>query len=226
MKLRTALFGAALALVAGGALVATAEPEFSELDLTSLQAQAKDYRHRSDVLRNMIGLRERKIGDIQKQSDALMRQAQADAQARAQAAANAQSSASQDNALLGIMGQIMPGGSSAMGGILKNGMSSLGSAEVDAANKQAQLASAQGAAEIGGAQQGAENLRAQADAYQGEKKKLVYKAHQYEQLADAKDLLTAGEILRLRAGEQARALEDSDKTVEAERRYVESMTVW
>lgn len=226
MKTRNLILIAALAAGAAAALVASAEGDYSEIDIAELQAQAKEYRHRSDVLRKMIGLRERKIGAVQQQADALMRQAQADAAARQAAAAQAQSDAAGNAQVIGFLGSFIPGGNSLGGDMLKSGLNGMAQGAVNQANANARLAGAQGAAMVGGAKSDADSLMSQAEQFQGEKKKLVYKARQYEQLADSKDLLAAGEVLRLRAQESVKTVDGVDREIESARAFVQGVSVW
>ncbi len=217
-----------LALLAAGAAAAPrlAADDFPELDLVKLQAKAKDYRHRAELLRRMVGAREAKIGEAQSQADALIQQARAQAQARAAAAAAAQSSAQQTAQFAGIFTQFLPGGDSMGAQILKSGVKGVAQGAVSAADAQAQQAGAEGAQIVAGAQSDSDTLMAQAATLQGEKKKLAYKARQYEQLADSLDMLAAGEVLRRRAQEQTQTLQDIDKQIESDRAFVKGLTVW
>lgn len=225
MKSRALLAAAAASVLLLGAADLTAESNFPELDIQELLAASKEYRHRSDVLRKMIGARERKIGAIQQQSNALIAQAQADAQARAaQAQANNNSNQAMGS-ILGAFGSMIPGGNM-MNDLTSKTLSAAGTAMSNAGNAQVADANSQNAAQLGDARGDADSLMAQAATFDAEKKKLAYKARQYEQLADAKDLLAASEILRLDAERGQKAIADSDKAIEAEREFVRGMSLW
>jgi hypothetical protein len=225
MRSRALLTLAAAAALLGAAADLTAESNFPELDIPSLLAASKDYRHKSDVLRKMIGARDRKIGAIQQQSNALIAQAQAEAQARAAQAQANNSSNQLAGSLFGALGGMIPGGSM-MNDLTSKGLAAAGTAMQNAGNAQVADAANQNAAQLGDARGDADSLMAQAATFDAEKKKLAYKARQYEQLADAKDLLAAGEILRLEAERQVKAIADSDKAIETEREFVRGMTLW
>jgi hypothetical protein len=226
MKSRALLAAAAAAAVLTGAPAdLTAESNFPSLDIQELLAASKDYRHKSDVLRRMIGARERKIGAIQQQSNALIAQAQAEAQTRAQQAADNNSSNQLMGGLLGGLGSMIPGGSM-MNDLTSKTLSAAGTAVSNAGNAQVADANSQNAAQLGDARGDTDSLMAQAATFDAEKKKLAYKARQYEQLADAKDLLAASEILRLDAERQEKAFADADKAIEAERQFVRGMSLW
>ncbi|HEX4046971.1 MAG TPA: hypothetical protein VH309_04015 [Elusimicrobiota bacterium] len=225
MKSRTLLsFAAAAALLGAGASL-TAESNFPDLDIAQLLASSKEYRHRADVLRRMIGVRERKIGEIQQQANALIAQAQADAEARAQAAGAANGQNQAMGSVLGTLAGMIPGGNM-MNNLTSTALSAAGTAVTNAGNQQVADAASQDAAQVGDAKGDADTLMAEASTFDAEKKKLAYKARQYEQLADAKDLLAAGEILRLEAERQSKAIADSDKEIEAERQFVKGMSLW
>ena len=224
MKSRVLMALAAATMLLGAADL-TAESDFPALDIQELLAASKDYRHKADVLRKMIGVRERKIGAIQQQSSALVAQAQADAQARAAAAQANNNSNQMMGSFLGALGGMVPGGSM-MNDLTSKTLSAAGTAVSNAGNAQVADANSQNAAQLGDARGDADSLMAQAATFDAEKKKLAYKARQYEQLADAKDLLAASEILRLDAERQERAIADSDKAVEAERQFVRGMSLW
>lgn len=217
----------AAALLSGGAAVrpVSADDE-PAVDIAKLQAQAKDYRHRAELLRRMVGAREAKIGEAQAQADALVQQARAAAQAQAAAAAANQASAQNTAAVLATFTQFMPMGNSLGATMIKSGMNAAGQGMVNAAGAQAQQANAQGVEMVTGAQSDADTLMAQAAQLQGEKKKLAYKARQYEQLADALDMHVAGEILRRRAIDQQRILGGIDKQLESDKAFVQGVTVW
>jgi hypothetical protein len=225
MKSRVLLTLAAAAALVGVAADLTAESNFPELDIPQLLAASKEYRHRSDVLRKMIGARDRKIGAIQQQSNALIQQAQAEAQARAAQAQANNNSNQLMGSLLGGLGGMIPGGSM-MNDLASKSLSAAGSAMSNAGNAQVGDAANQNAAQLGDARGDSDSLMAQAASFDAEKKKLAYKARQYEQLADAKDLLAAGEILRLDAERQVKAIADSDKAIDAERQFVRGMSLW
>jgi len=224
MKIRalTALAAAALLL---GAADLTAQSDFPSLDIPELLAASKDYRHKADVLRKMIGARERKIGAIQQQSNALVAQAQAEAQARAAQAQANNSSNQLMGGFLGALGGMVPGGSM-MNDLTSKTLSAAGTAVSNAGNAQVADANSQNAAQLSDARGDADGLMAQAATFDAEKKKLAYKARQYEQLADAKDLLAASEILRLDAERQEKAVSDADKAIEAEKQFVRGMSLW
>lgn len=224
MKSRVLMTLAAAAMLAGAADL-TAESDFPALDIQELLAASKDYRHKADVLRRMIGVRERKIGAIQQQSNALIAQAQAEAQARAAAAQANNNSNQLMGSLLGGLGGMIPGGSM-MNDLTSKTLSAAGTAVANAGAAQVADANSQNAAQLGDARGDADGLMAQAATFDAEKKKLAYKARQYEQLADAKDLLAASEILRLDAERAERAIADADKAVAAEREFVRGMSLW
>ncbi|HXT01001.1 MAG TPA: hypothetical protein VN915_10025 [Elusimicrobiota bacterium] len=224
MKSRVLMTLTAAALLLGAADL-TAQPDFPALDIQELIAASKDYRHKADVLRKMIGARERKIGAIQQQSNALIAQAQAEAQARAAQAQANNGSNQLMGGLLGGLGSMIPGGSM-MNNLTSQTLSAAGTAVSNAGNAQVADANAQNAAQLGDARGDADSLMAQAATFDAEKKKLAYKARQYEQLADAKDLLAASEILRLDAERQEKAMADADKAIEAERAFVRGMSLW
>ena len=225
MKSRAFLtFAAAAALMGVGAAL-TAESNFPDLDVSDLLAASKEYRHRSDVLRKMIGARDRKIGAIQQQANSLIQQAQAEAQARQQQAADNNNSNQAMGSVLGALGGMIPGGNM-MNDITSKALQTAGTAVSNAGNQQVADANAQNGAQLGDARGDADNLMAQAATFDSEKKKLAYKARQYEQLADAKDLLAASEILRLDAERQVKAIADSDKAIDAEREFVRGMSLW
>src|SRR3569832_2804601 len=110
MRSRVLMSFAAAAVLAGVAADLAAESDFPALDIPELLAASKDYRHKADVLRRMIGARERKIGAIQQQSNALLAQAQAEAQARAAAAQANNSNNQLKGSLLGGFGGLFFGG--------------------------------------------------------------------------------------------------------------------
>lgn len=225
MRTRTVLtFSLAAALLSVSAVL-TAESDFSELDIQQLLAASKEYRHRSDVLRKMIGARERKIGAIQQQANALVLQAQQEAQARIAQANAANSSNQLAGSLLGGLSGLIPGGGM-MNDLTRTTLSSAGKAVAAQGNQMVADASAQGSAQLGDARGDADSLMSQIGTFDAEKKKLAYKARQYEQLADAKDLLAAGEILRLESEKQSRAVSEADKSIEAERQFVRGMSLW
>jgi len=224
MKSRRLMAFAAIALLMGSADLA-AESDFPSLDIQELLSASKDYRHKSDILRKMIGARERKIGAIQQQSNALIAQAQAEARARAAAAQANNDSNQMMGGLLGALGGMVPGGGM-MNDLTAKTLSAAGTAVSNAGNAQVADANAQNAAQLGDARGDADSLMAQAATFDAEKKKLAYKARQYEQLADAKDLLAASEILRLDAERQEKAIADADKTIEAEKQFVRGMSLW
>jgi len=224
MKSRILMAFAAFALLMGSADLA-AESDFPSLDIQELLSASKDYRHKSDILRKMIGARERKIGAIQQQSNALIAQAQAEARARAAAAQANNDSNQMMGGLLGALGGMVPGGGM-MNDLTAKTLSAAGTAVSNAGNAQVADANAQNAAQLGDARGDADSLMAQAATFDAEKKKLAYKARQYEQLADAKDLLAASEILRLDAERQEKAIADADKTIEAEKQFVRGMSLW
>jgi hypothetical protein len=225
MKSRAPLAVAAAVLLLGAAAELSAQSDFPALDIPELLAASKDYRHKADVLRKMIGLRERKIGAIQQQSNALVAQAQAEAQARAAAAQANNNSNQLMGSLLGGLGGMIPGGSM-MNDLTSKTLSAAGTAVSNAGNAQVSDANAQNAAQLGDARGDADSLMAQAATFDAEKKKLAYKARQYEQLADAKDLLAASEILRLDAERQEKAIAEADKAIAAEREFVRGMSLW
>jgi hypothetical protein len=225
MNFRAFTVVAAAAALLGVAAELAAESNFTDLDIPELLASSKEYRHRADVLRKMIGVRERKIGAIQQQSNLLIQQAQAEAQARQQAAAAANSNNQLMGSLLGGLGGMIPGGNM-MNNMTAQALTTAGTAVSNAGNQQVADAAAQGAQQVGDAHGDADGLMAQAATFDAEKKKLAYKARQYEELADAKDLLAAGEILRLESERQARASAEADKSIDAERQFVKSMTLW
>ncbi|HVA66958.1 MAG TPA: hypothetical protein VNK24_08535 [Elusimicrobiota bacterium] len=210
---------------------AFAQPdEMQPLDIKQILSEAADYRHRAAVLRKLIGVREQKITSMQQQANELIAQSQADAQAQAQAAQQAQANAQSDNAGLNVVaslvGNLIPGGNSLAGQAVQGGLTGMGSAEVNQANSQAQNAQAQGTAEVSEAQKDVDSLTAQAQTFQGEKKKLAYKTKQYEQLADAKDLLAAAEILRLQARKQADSAGEADGAAATQKKFVQEMDIW
>jgi len=186
------------------------------LDIKQILGEAADYRHRAAVLRKLIGVREQKISSMQQQANALIAQSQADAQAQAQAAQQAQANAQSDNAFAGaaasFIGNFVPGGNTIAGQMVQGGLTGMGNAEVNQANGQAQ--------------QDADSLTAQAQTFQGEKKKLAYKTKQYEQLADAKDLLAAAEILRLQARKQADSTGAAEQSAAEQKKFVQEMDIW
>ncbi len=206
------------------------EGALEPLDIQRILKEAADYRHRAAVLRKLIGVREQKISSMQQQANGLIAQAQNDAASQAQSAAQAQSQAQSDNAAMGaaasFIGNFLPGGNSFAGQVVQGGLNGLGSAAVNQANAQAQNAQAQGSGEVSEAQKDADSLMAQAQTFQGEKKKLAYKAKQYEQLADAKDLLAAAEILRRQAEQQASSSGQADKAAAAQKKFVQDMDIW
>ena len=110
--------------------------------------------------------------------------------------------------------------------LTKNVVSAAGTAVSNAGNAQVADANAQNLAQLGDARGDADTLMSQAATFDAEKKKLAYKARQYEQLADAKDVLAASEILRLDAERQVKAIADSDKAIDAERQFVQGMSLW
>lgn len=227
MRTLLAALLAAAALAAGGAAVRRASAdEGGSVDIAKLQAKAKEYRHKADLLRRMVGAREAKIGQAQAQADAIMRQAQADAAARQAQAAAAQQSAQSSAQVLGLFTSMMPGGNSLAGDMFKSGVNAMGQGMVNAANAQAQQAGAEGAGMVAGAHSDSDTLMAQAQQLQGEKKKLAYKARQYEQLADSMDMHAAGEILRRRAAEQGNVLSEIDKQIESDKAFVQGMSIW
>src|SRR6185312_9809009 len=173
----------------------------------------------------MIGARERKIGAIQQQSNALVAQAQAEAQARAAQAQANNSSNQLMGGFLGALGGMVPGGSM-MNDLTSKTLSAAGTAVSNAGNAQVADANSQNSAQLGDARGDADSLMAQAATFDAEKKKLAYKARQYEQLADAKDLLAASEILRLDAERQQKAIADDDRAIEAEKQFVRGMSLW
>ncbi|MHB2026552.1 MAG: hypothetical protein ACYCPQ_07930 [Elusimicrobiota bacterium] len=207
-----------------------AQLNFDDLNVQSILALAKDYRHRADVLRRLIGVRERKISFMQEEANGLILQAQNDAQAQAQAAAQAQGQAKSDNAVLGgaasFIGNFIPGGNSFAGQMVQGGLQGLGSAEQSQASAQVQNAQVQGQLENDQAQKNADSLMEQAKNFQGEKKKLAYKAKQYEQLADAEELLAASEILRVQANKEAQSAADMDNKISSQRQFVENLDIW
>lgn len=213
------------AAVLATALMAAAQ-DLPEVDVSQLQAQASEYRHRADVLRRMIGARERQIGQTQQQADALVRQAQADAQARQAQAAEAAGNAQNTATALNLFSSFIPGGDSLAGSMMKSAYTGVANGMVNQAGAQVQQANAEGAAMVGGAHSDADTLMAQAEQLQGEKKKLAYKAKQYEQLADSKDLEAAGEVLRRRADNAVHNSSEIDKEIAAERAFVQGLTPW
>ena len=210
---------------------AFAQPDVMQpLDIKQILGEAADYRHRAAVLRKLIGVREQKISSMQQQANALIAQSQADAQAQAQAAQQAQANAQSDNAFAGaaasFIGNFVPGGNTIAGQMVQGGLTGMGNAEVNQANGQAQQAQAMGGAEESQAQQDADSLTAQAQTFQGEKKKLAYKTKQYEQLADAKDLLAAAEILRLQAQKQVDSAGAAEQAAAEQKKFVQEMDIW
>ncbi|MDE1976601.1 MAG: hypothetical protein KGI84_05015 [Elusimicrobia bacterium] len=200
------------------------------LDVKQILGEAADYRHRAAVLRKLIGVREQKISSMQQQANELIAQAQNAATAQAQAAAQAQSQAQSDNAAFGsaasFISSFIPGGNSFAGQMTQSALTGMGNAEVSNANAQAQQAQAMGGSEESQAQKDADSLMAQAQSFQGEKKKLAYKARQYEQLADAKDLLAAAEILRLQARKQTDSAGQTGQAAAEQKKFVQSMDIW
>ena len=200
------------------------------LDVKQILSEAADYRHRAAVLRKLIGVREQKISSMQQQANELIAQAQNAAAAQEQAAAQAQSQAQSDNAAFGgaasFIGNFIPGGDSFVGQVTQSALTGMGSAEVSNANAQAQQAQTVGGSEESQAQKDADSLMAQAQNFQGEKKKLAYKARQYEQLADAKDLLAAAEILRLQARKESDTVRQTEQAAAEQKKFVQSMDIW
>jgi hypothetical protein len=227
MRRRLASLGCAVLLLAGAAR-GVAESSFPDLNIDELKEQAGDYRHRAELLRKKVGLRNRDISAAESRANAAIQSAQADAEARAQQAAAAQASAQSAAAVAGGVADLLGafGGNSYLNTAVRAGLHSGGNAAVAGADAAAQAAAEQGSAEIMAANKAAAPLREQAKLLEGEKKRLALKADQYEELADSKDLLIAAETLRKEAEENVRSAAEADKAIAAARSLIENMDVW
>ncbi len=224
---RLAAAGLLLAALSPARAQVQAAASFKPLDVDKLLAQAKDYRRRAALLRQMIGVRESRISAIERQANAVVAQAQSDAQARKATADQAASSAQGAQAAASIFGAILnAAGVNNNLADVANGVAQ--GAARSAANNAAAMANGaagQNSAEMSEAQKEAASLSAQAKSFEGEKKKMAFTALRYEQLADSKELLAAAEILRLKA----EGLGDFDKqlarAVSADGEFVKSLTL-
>ena len=205
-----------------------AETTPQELNLDALKEQAASYRHKAALLRQRIGIRERDISKAESLAGEIVNNAQAQAQNRAQLAIDAQNRAANANAGLGIFAAAL--GSVGGGGWVKdaiaNGAKTAGTNAVNAAAANAQAADAANADELQQANAAAAPLREQAKNLEGEKKKLALKADQYEELADAKDLLIAAETLRGQAEDNAKNSAEAEKATASLKNTIYSMDIW
>lgn len=227
MKIRLSTFLTA-SLLACAAATSFAQSAFPDLNLEELKEEAADYRHRAALLRKRVGLRDRDISSAQARANAVLRNAQADAEARAQQAAQAQANAQSAQAMADGMASFMGafGGNSFINSAIQGGLRAGGNSAMANANAQAQAAAEEGSAEMQEAAKAAAPLREQAKQLEGEKKRLALKADQYEQLADAKDLLIAAETLRKEAEQSVKSAGEADKVIAASRSLVENMDLW
>jgi hypothetical protein len=220
------LCAAGLALAVAGRL--RAQASFPDLDLDALKESAADFRHRAALLRRSVGLRERNMSDAEGRAAQILQAAQADAEQKRQAAlaAQQQAGASQAGADMGAGLARAFLGNGLFSQALQVGIKTAGSAAVANANAGLNTAAQEGSEELAQAQRSAAPLREQARAFEGEKKKLALKADQYEQLADAKDLLIAAETLRRQAEEAAKTADDADKAISSAKSFVDRMDVF
>ena len=228
MKTRRLLLFASALLALGAAKGLLAQGSFPELDLDELRQSAADYRHRAALLRRSVGIRDRKISEAEARAGQIVgnAQAQADAQRQQALAAQRQAQANQQAANIGAGFLQAFGGNSWINQAVQSGMRSGASAGVANANANAANAMAAGDEEVSQARKAAAPLRDQARLLEGDKKKLALKADQYEQLADAKDLLIASETLRKQAEDAVKSSGEADKVISSSRSFVEGMDIW
>jgi hypothetical protein len=228
MKARIFCLLAAAALALAAAARLRAQAVFPELDLNRMQETIADYRHRASLLRRSVGIRERGMSDAQSRAAQIVQSAEAEAEQKRQAAlaAQQQAAANQANAQAGaaIFGALF--GNSLISNVVQSGLKGAGAAGVAGAEAGIGTAAQESAEEVARAQRDAAPLREQAKAFEGEKKKLALKADQYEQLADAKDLLIAAETLRRQAEDAVKSAADADQTIASGKSFVARMDLW
>lgn len=228
MKNKSLVLWTAAVLSLAAATDVSAQSSYPALDLEQLREAISDYRHRAALLRRSVGIRDRGISEAESRAGQIVAAAEADAQRRQQEALEAQQRAQSNQQTAQLLGGLMGALGGSLGGNLGKAMS-MGS----------KIANQVGKANVGGggggvgddqevyqAQRQAAPLREQAKNLEGDKKKLALKADQYEQLADAKDLLIAAETLRLQSEEAIKAADSADKTISSAKALVEHMDVW
>lgn len=228
MRTRALLLWTAAALGLGGAGALLAQWSFQDLDMDELRQSATEYRRRANLLRRSVGIRQRKISEAESRAGQIVQGAEAQAEQRRQAAANAQrqAQANQATANFGaqLFGQLI--GNDFLSSAIQAGVKSGAASGVANANAGAANAAAQGEEDVQQAHKTAAPLRDQARLLEGDKKKLALKADQYEQLADAKDLLIAAETLRTQAEEAVKSAGEGDKIISSSRSFVENLDIW
>jgi hypothetical protein len=204
-----------------------AQSSYPALDLDQLREAISDYRHRAALLRRSVGIRDRGISEAESRAGQIVAAAEADAQRRQQEALEAQQRAQSNQQTAQLLGGLLGALGGSVGGNLGKAMS-MGSKIANQVGKANVVGG--GAAgddqEVYQAQRQAAPLREQAKNLEGDKKKLALKADQYEQLADAKDLLIAAETLRLQSEEAIKAADSADKTISSAKALVEHMDIW